>query len=140
LLEVVTGTPQEERRTDKLLNTIPNACHDTPNKSMDVNNLQTCIILDNPLRHNAAAGKAEFDRPTTDELHQQLQQLDITLNIFELAVLEHIPITGSHPTAGMIVEEHKEYTENVVFRQFEPGTPAHKTIKRWKSRQHHPSH
>jgi hypothetical protein len=23
--------------------------------------------------------------------------------------------------------------ENVVFRQFEPGTPAHKTIKRWKS-------
>jgi hypothetical protein len=69
-----------------------------------------------------------------NELHRQLQQLDITLNIFEPAVSEHIPITGSHPTAGMIVEEHKEYTENVVFCRFEPGTPAHKTIKRWKSR------
>jgi hypothetical protein len=34
---------------------------------------------------------------------------------------------------GMIVEEHKDYTENVVFCQFELGTPAHKTIRQWKS-------
>jgi hypothetical protein len=133
LLEVATGTPQEERCTDKLLDTIPETCHNTPNESMDINDLQTCIILDNPLLHNAATAKAKFDWPTTDELHRQLQQLDITLNIFEPAVLEHIPITGSHPTAGMIVEEHKEYTENVVFCRFEPGPPAHKTIKCWRS-------
>jgi hypothetical protein len=33
----------------------------------------------------------------------------------------------------MTVEKHKEYTENGVFPRFEPGTPAHKTIRRWKS-------
>jgi hypothetical protein len=67
LLEVVTRTPQEEHRTDKLLDTIPETCHGTPNEPMDVNDLQTRIILDNPLPHNAAAAKAKFDRPTTDE-------------------------------------------------------------------------
>jgi hypothetical protein len=86
LLEVVTGTLQEERHTDKLLNTIPKTCHNTPNESLDVNNLQTHIILDNPLPHKATAAKAKFNWPTTDELHRQLQQLDITLNIFEPAV------------------------------------------------------
>jgi hypothetical protein len=121
LLEVVTRTPQEDRRTDHLLETIPEACQDLPNDSLlDVNDLQTRIILDNPLPHNAAAAKAKFDRPTSDELHRQLQQLDITLNMFKPAVSEHIPITGSHRTAGLVVKTHKEYTENVVFCQFEP--------------------
>jgi hypothetical protein len=134
LIEVMTGTPHKERRTDILLDSIPETCQALPQSSEDLNDLPTRIILDNPLPHNAAAAKAKYDRPTTDELHRQLQQLDITLNMYEPAVSEQIPINGSHPTAGLVVECHPEYTETVVFKRFEPGTAAHKTIKRWKSR------
>lgn len=134
LIEVVTGTPQTDRRTDTLLDTIPETCQTIPSESPHLNDLHTRIILDNPLPYNAAAAKAKFERPGTDELHRQLQQLDITLNMFEPAVSEHISLTGSHPTAGLILEPHPEYTETVVFKRFAPGTPAHRTIKRWKSR------
>jgi hypothetical protein len=54
--------------------------------------------------------------------------------MFEPAVSEHISLQGTHPTGGLVLEAHPEYTETVVFRRFEPGTHAHKTIKRWKSR------
>jgi hypothetical protein len=78
-----------------MLDMTPEHCETTDKDSAELNDLQTCIILENPLSHNAAAAKAKFNRPTTDELHPQLQQLDITLNIFEPAVSEHIPITGT---------------------------------------------
>jgi hypothetical protein len=54
--------------------------------------------------------------------------------MYEPAVSEQIPISISHPTAGLVVESHPEYTDTVIFKWFEPGTTAHKTIKRWKSR------
>jgi hypothetical protein len=97
------------------LEPIAEDCQALTSEPIDVNDLQRRIILDNPLPYNAAAAKAKFDRPSTDELHRQLQQLDVTLNLFEPAVSEHIPITGSHPTAGLVLESHKEYTDNVVF-------------------------
>jgi hypothetical protein len=134
LIEVVTGTPHAERRTDTLLDTIPEICQALPPSSDNLDNLPQRILMDNPLPHSAAAAKAKFERPHTDELHRQLQQLDITLNIFEPAVSEHISILGSHPTAGLIVEPHPEYSDTTIFKRFEPGTPAHRTIKRWKSR------
>jgi hypothetical protein len=135
LLEVLMGTPHKDRRTDIMLEPATTTCQPAQNAPNDnLNDLTTCIILENPLPHNAAAAKAKFDRPNTDELHRQLQQLDITLNMFEPAVSEQIALTGSHPTAGLVVEAHPEYSETVVFKRFDPGTIAHKTIKRWKSR------
>jgi len=32
------------------------------------------------------------------------------------------------------MEPHPDYSETVIFKRFEPGTYAHKTIRRWKSR------
>jgi hypothetical protein len=112
---------------------VPETCIAPQLDTEDLNNLTMHIILDNPLPHNAAAAKAKFDCPMTDELHRQLQQLNITLNIFAPAVSEQIALTGSHPTAGLAVEPHKDYSDTVIFKRFEPGTHAHKSIQRWKS-------
>jgi hypothetical protein len=60
--------------------------------------------------------------------------LDVTLNIFEPAVTETLPLRGTHETLGLVTEQHPEYSELVVFRQCHPGTISHKTIRRWKSR------
>ena len=48
---------------------------------------------------------------------KQLQQLDITLNMYESSVSEHIALQGSHPAAGPVLETHLEYAEIVVFRR-----------------------
>lgn len=131
LLEVMTGTPHHERRTDVLLEKIPEEMTPTP---QDVPDLIARTLEDNPLPINAAAAKAKFDRPSTDELHRQLQSMDVTLNLFEPAVSEQLPLEGSHPTLGLITEQHPEYAETMVFTRCEPGTISHKRIRRWKSR------
>jgi hypothetical protein len=131
LLETVTGTPHHERRTDILLEKIP---EDIEATNTEVPDLITRALEDNPIPVNAAADKAKFERPSTDELHRQLQLLDVTLNIFEPAVSEQLPLVGSHPTLGLIVEKHPEYDETVVFTRCDPGTISHKRIRRWKSR------
>jgi hypothetical protein len=77
--------------------------------------------------------KAKFECPSTAELQRQLQLLNFTLNIFEPAVSEQLPLEGSHPTLGLIVEKHPEYDETIVFAQCDPGTISHKRIRRWTS-------
>jgi hypothetical protein len=66
---------------------------------------------------------------TPDILHHQLKMLDITLNIYKPAVNETLPLQGSHPTLGIIMEPHPEYEETTVFTQCEPGTVAFKNIQ-----------
>ena len=90
------------------------------------------LIQDSPLPQAAAAAK--FARPSPSELTHQLEMLNVTLNIFEPAVTETLPLRGTHETLGLVTEQHPEYSDSVVFRQCHPGTVSHKTIRRWKSR------
>jgi hypothetical protein len=90
------------------------------------------LIHDSPLPQAAAAAK--FARPSPSELTQQLEMLEVTLNIFEPAVTETLPLQGTHNTLGLITEQHPKYLESLVFQQCHPGTVSHKTIRRWKSR------
>jgi hypothetical protein len=131
LIEVVTGTPHHERRTDILLDKIP---EEMETSTIDIPDLITQTLEDNPLPMNAAAAKAKFEHPSSDELHRQLQLLDVTLNLFEPAVLEQLPLEGSHPTLVLITEPHPEYVDSMVFTRCKPGTISHKRIRRWKSR------
>jgi hypothetical protein len=129
LLETMTGAPHTERRTDILLERTDKA-YDT--QTDDVRPLHEQIIDDSPLPFAASAAK--FARPSPIELTQQLEMMDISLNIFEPAVSETLPLQGTHDTLGLITEQHPEYEETVVFKQCHPGTVSHKTIRRWKSR------
>jgi hypothetical protein len=129
LLETMTGAPHTERRTDILLERTDKA-YDT--RTDDVRPLHEQIIDDSPLPFGASAAK--FARPSPIELTQQLEMMDISLNIFEPAVSETLPLQGTHDTLGLITEQHPEYEETVVFKQCHPGTVSHKTIRRWKSR------
>jgi hypothetical protein len=131
LIKTITGTPHHKRRTDILLEKIPKNIKATDLKIPD---LITRTLEDNPIPVNAAAAKAKFERPLTDELQRQLQLLDVTLNIFEPAVSEQLPLVGSHPTLGLIAEKHPEYDETVIFTRCNPGTISHKRICCWKSR------
>ena len=126
LIEVITGTPHQERRTDILLDKIP---EDMEATDLEIPNLITRTLEDNPLPSTAAAAKARFERPSTTDLHRQLQLLDVTLNIFELAVSEQLPLEGSHPTLGLFPEQHPEYAETIIFTPCNPGTISHKCIR-----------
>jgi hypothetical protein len=101
-----------ERRTNTLLEKIPEHIKAIP---QEVPDLITRALKDNPIPVNAAAAKAKFECPSTAELQRQLQLLDVTLNIFEPAVSEQLPLEGSHPALGLIVEKHPEYDETIVF-------------------------
>jgi hypothetical protein len=84
LLKTFTSTPHQECRTDKLLEKIPKDIEAT---DITVPDLITRTLEDNPQPVNAVAAKAKFEQPSTNKLHRQLQLLDVTLNIFEPAVL-----------------------------------------------------
>jgi hypothetical protein len=127
LIELVAGAPHKEQQTKILLEKIPEAMEATPHNVPD---LITRALEDNPPPINAAAAKAEFKKPFTNELQQLL---DVTLNIFEPAVSEQLPLKGMHPTLGLIVEPHPEYSESMVFTLCKPGTISHKRIRQWKS-------
>jgi hypothetical protein len=125
------GTPHQEQQTQVLLKKIPEELEATTH---GVSDLITRALEDkNPLPINTAAAKAKFKKPSTDELHRQLQLLDVTLNIFEPIVSKQLPLEGTHPALGLIVEPHPEYKESMIFTYCEPGTISHKRVPLWKS-------
>jgi hypothetical protein len=105
LIEITTGEPHDQQRTDILLEKPHELNTDKHNQPLPVDPLR--IIIDSPLPTAAAAAKAKFERPTPDILHHQLKMLDITLNIYEPAINETLPLQGSHPTLGLIMEPHQ---------------------------------
>jgi hypothetical protein len=94
-------------------------------------NASTQIMQDSPLPYTSTVHQVTL--PSPDELTQSLQLLDISLNVTEPAVSETITLTGTHPTLGLVTEDHLEYTDTVNLKQIHPGTVCHKTIPRWKS-------
>jgi hypothetical protein len=137
LIEVITGTPHEERRTDILLDkTAPNTYHTTPSDPLLSLEHNTMVIDDSPLPFTAAAAKTavKHTRKPEEILKHELLLMDITTNIHEPAVSETIALQGGHPTLGLVPEEHPEYIDTVTLLRCDPGTVAHKQIRRWKSR------
>ena len=110
LLEVHTGTPHTERRTHELLEKATDV-HPTDTPIMDDN---TQIIQDSPLPYTAALHRITL--PSPDELTQSLQLLDISLNVTEPSVSETVTLAGTHPTLGLITEDHPEYSETVILK------------------------
>jgi hypothetical protein len=92
LIEIVSGTLQQDRRTDILLEKIPEDMEATDQTLPD---LITRTLEDNPLPTNATAAKAKFEHPTTDELHRQLQLLDVTLNILKPLYLNNFHLRAA---------------------------------------------
>jgi hypothetical protein len=127
LPKTMMGAPHTERCTDILLERTRKA-FDT--QTDDVRSLHEQIIDDSPLPFAASAAK--FAQPSSIELTQQLEMMDILLNIFEPAVSKTLPLQGTHDTLGGLITE--EYEDTVVFKQCHPPTVSHKTIRRWKSR------
>jgi hypothetical protein len=137
LIEVITGTPHEQRRTDILLDKTPENSYQTirkePGTTTDHN---TMTLDDSPLPFTAAAAKvtAKHTRKPEEVLTHELLLMDITTNIHEPAVSETLPLQGGHPTLGLVAEQHPEYEDTVTLTRCDPGTIAHKQIRRWKSR------
>jgi hypothetical protein len=100
--------------------------------NIPIQNANTQIIQDSPLPYTAAVHCVTL--PSPDELMQSLQLLDISLNITEPSVSKTVTLTGTHPTLGLVTEDHPEYTDTVILKRMHPCTVCHKTIPRWKSR------
>ncbi len=97
----------------------------------------TQLVLDSvPPPYTATAAKFErprYTRPGEAELIRQLQQLEVSLSVFDRSAKERISLRGNHPTLGLVVEPHSDMKRAVVVTQMTSGTSAAK-IPRWRSR------
>jgi hypothetical protein len=131
LIQIITGTPHEQRRTDILLDkTTPNSyqtIRTEPGVSQDHNEM---TLDDSPLPFTAAAAKvaAKHGQKPEDILTHELFLMDITTNIQEPAVSETLPLQGGHPTLGLVTEQHPKYVDTITLTHYDPGTIAHKQI------------
>jgi hypothetical protein len=137
LIEVITGTPHTKRRTDILLEKPKSDVYSTtpsdPLLALDHNKM---ALKDSPLTFTASAAKSavKHTRKPEEVLKHELLLMDITTNIYEPAVSETIHLQGGHPTLGLVPEQHPEYIDTITLLRCDPGTVAHKQIRRWKSR------
>jgi hypothetical protein len=139
LIEVITGTPHEQRQTDILLDdkALPPTKYQTVLTEPGViNDHNSWTIDDSPIPFPAAAAKVKIKhgRKPEEILTHELLLMDITTNIHEPAVSETLPLQGGHPTLGLITEQHPEYQDTITLIRCDPGTVSHKQIRRWKSR------
>jgi hypothetical protein len=123
----MTGADHSERRTDIM--------HEKAREITDKPGIEpidtTQLVLDS-VSPPYTATAAKFERPAETEILRQLQQLEMSLSIFDRSSKERIPLRGSHPTLGIIVEPHSDLKHAVVVIQMMSGTSAAK-IPRWRS-------
>ena len=136
LVEVFTGSPQEERSSHELkekpFEVIPTATQPGP-----MTNEQ--IIDESPPSFDAIlkAVAVPLHRPE-EGLIENINNLDITLDLCDPAITELISLhDNKHPMCGLELIPHPEYKDTVVLQGIVPGTNASKTIRRWKSRLRH---
>ena len=92
----------------------------------------TQLVLDSvPPPYTACAAK--FERPSEVEIVRQLQQLEMSLSIFDRSIKEKISLRGNHPTLGLLVAPHPDLKHAIVITQMQSGTFAAE-IPRWRSR------
>ena len=129
LLNVMTGANHEERRTDIMLDKDV-AVQAKHSDAAPIDTTQ--LVLDSvPPPYTACAAK--FERPSEIEIVRQLQQLEMSLSIFDQSIKERIPLRGNHPTLGLLVAPHPDLKHAIVVTQMQSGTSAAK-IPRWRSR------
>ena len=136
LIEQITGVDHRQKRTDILHDNTNGTClQDTPTVPYPTDCNQTTID-DSPLPYTASAAKTKVHTTPLhmEQLTNELQQFDIVLDMYEPSVIETIPINGTHPTLGLVVNDHPEYDNLVQFTRCDPGTSAHKNLRNWKSR------
>jgi hypothetical protein len=147
LIEVITGVEHQDASTHcmkeqpqqgQIYIDVPN--DNEPNKEVvklndesELDALARSLINESPLPYTASAAKVQLYQPEAD-LIRDLQQFDVTLNMFEPSVSESIQLHGSHPTFGLTTEQHPEFMDTVILKELVPGTIAHKTLRNWKSR------
>jgi hypothetical protein len=125
----MTGADHTERRTDIMHE--PNVDVFTkPDSSAPIDTTQ--LVLDS-VDPPYTATAAKFERPSETEILRQLQQLEVSLSIFDRSSKERISLRGNHPTLGLLVEPHEDLKNAVVVTQMMSGTTAAK-IPRWRSR------
>jgi transposase InsO family protein len=128
LLQVMTGADHNKRRTDVM----HEKGIEVATKPNSVLTDTTQLVLDSaPPSYTACAAK--FERPSETEIFRQLQQLEMSLSIFDRSMKERISLRGNHPTLGIRVEPHEDLKRAVVVTQMQSGTSAAK-IPRWRSR------
>jgi hypothetical protein len=122
----MTGADHTERRTD-IMHESNVDVFTKPDSSAPIDTAQ--LVLDSP--HAATAAK--FERPSETEILRQLQQLEVSLSIFDRSSKERMSLQGNHPTLGLLVEPHEDLKNAVVVTQMMSGTTAAK-IPRWRRR------
>jgi len=130
LIETITNTPHEQLSSHEMKEkekyvrpTADTTDHLTAEQLLDAS----------PLPYSAAAAKVIIP-PNEKILLSNLDTLNISLNLFEPAVSETIPLWTDHPTAGLILKQHPEFANTVTLHSIKPGTTASKHIKNWRSR------
>eukprot|EP00980_Cylindrotheca_fusiformis_P020335 scaffold7349_cov135-Cylindrotheca_fusiformis.AAC.1 len=146
LIEVMTDTPHQEVSSHclkehpistadlQIVNDKPEQDHIADSTTPELDVLSRTIIDESPLPYTATAAMVRLYRPS-EELYENLQQFDITLNMLEPAVTESLSLhESSHPTLGLLAVDHPEFLDTVILTDIQPGTVAQKTLKNWKSR------
>jgi hypothetical protein len=128
LLNIMTGADHKERRTDVM--------HEKAREIVDKPGITpidtTQLVLDScPPPYTATAAK--FERPEEVEVLRQLQQLEMSLSIFDRSIKENVSLRGNHPTLGILVAMHEDLKNAVIVTPMMSGTSAAK-IPRWRSR------
>jgi hypothetical protein len=85
----------------------------------------TQLVLDS-VNPPYTACAAKFERPSETEILRQLQQLEMSLSIFDRRIEERISLRGNHPTLGLIIEPHADLKHAVVVTQMQSDTSAAK--------------
>jgi hypothetical protein len=124
----MTGADHSKRRTDVMHEKEIEVTTKPDSVPIDT----TQLVLDSvPPPYTACAAK--FERPSETEIFRQLQQLEMSLSIFDRSMKERISLRGNHPTLGILVEPHEDLKRAVVITQMQSGTSAAK-MPRWRSR------
>ena len=104
LLNVMTGANHEERRTDIM----HDKAVEVTAKNSDSTPVDTTQLVLDSVPHPYTACAAKFERPSEVEIVRQLQQLEMSLSIFDRSIKEKISLRGNHPTLGLLVAPHPD--------------------------------
>ena len=76
----------------------------------------------------------QFEQSNIEFLQRELENVDISTNIFYNTVNEMIPLISIHSTLGLIVKKHPDIKDAVEFIDMKVGSIAHNNVKNWKRR------
>jgi hypothetical protein len=128
LFNIMTGADHQERRMDVMHEKV----REVTNKH-DSTPIDTTQLVPDSVEPPYTAVAATFERLAETDLLRQLQQLEMSLSVFDCSAKERIPLRGNHPTLGMIIEPHADLKNAVIVIQMMSGTFTAK-IPRWRSR------